>query len=111
MRKSSYSGCNDCDWTSPAVKRLIDFPWPFTAYRDVNRGSMLERAAAVRNNQRLSRSLPLYSNRWAISAFVELMLTQVGPTLTVPLFGCLFAISFSLLIDLIQVYMRFKLLK
>jgi hypothetical protein len=90
------------------VKRLIDFLWPFGAYRDVNRGSMLERAAATRYNKTLSKSLPVYINRWAMSASVELILTEVAPAFMVPLFAFLFSISVCLLVHLIQVYMLFR---
>ena len=90
------------------MKRLINFLWPFSAYRDANRGSMLERAAAARYNKILSKSLPVYINRWAVSVSVELILTEVAPAFMVPLFAFLFSISFCLLVHLIQVYMLFK---
>ena len=90
------------------MKCIINFLWPFSAYRDANRGSMLERAAAVRYNKTLSKSLPTYINRWAVSASVELFLTEVAPRFMMPLFGLLFSISFCLLLHLIQVYVLFK---
>lgn len=39
------------------------FGWLF---RDVNRASLLERAAAWRHNQRQARWLPTYLKRWAV---------------------------------------------
>jgi len=90
------------------VRRIINFLWPFTAYRDANRGSMLERAAAVRYNKILSKALPTYINRWAVCSTVELFLTEVAPKFMVPLIGLLFSISFCLLLHLIQVYVLFK---
>jgi hypothetical protein len=90
------------------VKRLISFLWPFGAYRDVNRGSLLERAAATRYNKTLAKSLPTYINRWAMGASVELILTEVAPAFMVPVFAFLFSISICLLVHLIQVWMLFK---
>jgi hypothetical protein len=90
------------------VKRFINFLWPFGAYRDVNCGTLLERAAAARHNKTLSRSLPTYINRWALSASVELILTEVSPAFIVPVFAFLFSISVCLLAHLIQTWLLFK---
>lgn len=90
------------------MKRLISFLWPFSAYRDVNCGSLLERAAATRYNKTLSKSLPVYINRWAMSASVELILTEVAPAFLVPVFAFLFSVSVCLLMHLIQAWMLFK---
>jgi len=43
--------------------RYFFFDWLF---RDVNYGSVLERAAAWRFNQEMRRYLPVYLRRWAI---------------------------------------------
>lgn len=45
------------------VYRYFFFDWLF---RDVNRGSFLERAAAWRFNREMRRYLPIYLRRWAI---------------------------------------------
>src|SRR5690349_15458456 len=58
--------------------RYFFFGWLF---RDVNRGSLLERAAAWRHNQAQARWLPTYMRRWlgrgarawAGGAFIEVV--------------------------------------
>jgi len=45
------------------VYRYLFFDWLF---RDVNRGSSLERAAAWRFNREMRRYLPIYLRRWVI---------------------------------------------
>ena len=45
------------------VYRYFFFDWLF---RDVNRGSFLERAAAWRFNREMRRYLPMYLRRWVI---------------------------------------------
>lgn len=63
--------------------RYFFFGWLF---RDVNRGSRLERAAAWRHNQAQARWLPVYMRRWlgsgvllfALGSLVELALDAPG---------------------------------
>lgn len=65
--------------------RYFFFGWLF---KDVNRGSMFEQAAAWRHNQQQARWLPKYMRRWlwwglalyALGGLVELMLA--APTLS-----------------------------
>jgi hypothetical protein len=90
------------------MQRLIGYLWPFGSFRDVNHGSVLERAAAARHNKSMAKALPTYINRWAMSASVELILVEVAPTFVVPLFAFLFSISFCLLMHLIHVWLLFK---
>ena len=45
------------------VYRYLFFDWLF---RDVNRGSSLERAAAWRFNREMRRYLPIYLRRWVV---------------------------------------------
>ena len=90
------------------MKRLISFLWPFASYRDADRGTMMERAAASRHNQQLSKSLPTYMNRWAISASVELILTQVMPAALVPVVAILFTGSVCALMLFAAMWMMFK---
>ncbi len=90
------------------MKRLISYLWPFASYRDADHGSMLQRAAASRHNQQLSRSLPIYINRWAMSASVELILTEIVPATLVPVFAVLFTVSVCALVQLVAIWMMFK---
>lgn len=90
------------------MKRLISFLWPFASYRDADRGSLMERAAASRHNQQLSKSLPTYMNRWAISASVELILTQIMPAALVPVLAILFTGSVCALMLFAATWMMFK---
>ena len=90
------------------MKQLISYLWPFGSYRDANRGSMMERAAALRHNQRLSRSLPTYINRWALSASVELVMTEVAPATLVPVFALLFTVSFCALILMVRIWLALR---
>jgi hypothetical protein len=90
------------------MKRLISFLWPFASYRDAGHGSMLERAAALRHNQQLSKSLPTYINRWAMSASVELILIEVMPAVLIPVLAMLFTVSICALTLLVAIWMMFK---
>jgi hypothetical protein len=90
------------------VKRLIAYLWPFTSYRDVNRGSMMEQAAAARHNQQLASALPIYINRWAISASLELILAEITPVLLAAVFAILFALSFCMIVQMVRVWLEFK---
>jgi preprotein translocase subunit SecY len=90
------------------MKSLIAYLWPFAAYRDADQGSMMERAAAWRHNQRLSKSLPTYINRWAMSASIELVLTKVMPAMLVPVFGMIFTVSVCALMLCVAIWMLFK---
>lgn len=63
--------------------RYFFFGWLF---KDMNRGSLFERAAAWRHNREQARWLPTYMRRWmwcgaafyALGGFVELMLHLPG---------------------------------
>jgi len=68
----------------------------------------MERAAAVRENKTLARSLPTYINRWATCTFLELILTETTPAFIAPLFGLFFSVSFCLLMHLIHAWLLFK---
>jgi hypothetical protein len=90
------------------MKSLIAYLWPFAAYRDANQGSVMERAAAWRHNRQLSKSLPTYINRWAMSASIELVLTKVVPAMLVPVFGMIFSVSICALTLFVVIWMLFK---
>lgn len=90
------------------IKRTIAYFWPLGAYRHADRGTIMERAAAFRHNEKLARSLPLYINRWAVSASVELILTQVLPAAVVPPIAILFTASFCAIATLTAIWMLFK---
>src|SRR5579864_3638366 len=90
------------------VNPLISRFWPFAQYRDVNRGSLLERAAAMRHNIALARELPVYINRWAMLSAVLLILTQGSPGPLAGLLGVLFTISFTTTVHFVNVWIRFR---
>ena len=90
------------------MKKLVTYLWPLGAYRDADHGSLMERAAAFRHNERLARSLPLYINRWAVSASVELILTQILPAALVPVVAILFTGSICALTLFTAIWMLFK---
>ena len=90
------------------MKRLISYWWPLASYRDADRGSMMERAAASRHNQQLSRSLPTYINRWAMTASVELILTEVMPAALVPVLAIMFTASVCALTLFAAIWMMFR---
>jgi hypothetical protein len=52
---------------SQLLYRYWFYGWLFV---DVNRGNLLERAAARRHNQSRSRWLPIYLRRWTVLGFV-----------------------------------------
>ncbi len=90
------------------MKALIAYFWPFAAYRDVGRGSVLERAAAWRHNRQLSSSLPLYIRRWAVCVALELILIATLPSpLTRPL-AVLLTLSFCGLLHLLSVWLLLR---
>jgi hypothetical protein len=45
---------------------LYLYLWPFWLFRDANRGTMLERAAAYRHNRERRIYLPGYAFKWAV---------------------------------------------
>jgi len=90
------------------MKRLIAYWWPLASYRDADRGSMMERAAASRHNQQLSKSLPTYINRWAMTASVELVLTEVMPAALVPVVAIMFTASVCALTLFAAIWVMFK---
>jgi len=90
------------------VKRLIAYFWPFGSYRDADHGSMMERAAALRYNRQLSGSLPIYINRWAVCAAVELMLLHMLPQSLMPVIAVLLTISVCALVHMIRMWLFFR---
>jgi hypothetical protein len=46
--------------------QLYLYLWPFWLFRDVNRGSLLERAAAWRHNRAQRVHLPGYALKWTV---------------------------------------------
>jgi hypothetical protein len=76
------------------MNRLTARFWPFGQFRDVDRGSLLERAAARRHNRALARELPGCINRWAMLSAVLLILSEVSEAHLAQLFGVLFSVSF-----------------
>jgi hypothetical protein len=93
------------------VNRLATYFWPYAGYRDANRGTLLERAAARRHNRQLSLTLPAYINRWAMLAAVLLILTQVVPDGIAQVAGVLFTVSFCAVIHLLHVWTLFRRLQ
>jgi hypothetical protein len=54
----------DCD---PSFARLLYRYWFFGwLFRDANRGTAAERAAALRHNRERARWLPVYIRRWVV---------------------------------------------
>lgn len=52
---------------APTFRQMLYRYWFFGwLFRDVNRASLLERAAAWRHNQQQARWLPTYLRRWAV---------------------------------------------
>ncbi|HEY6451799.1 MAG TPA: hypothetical protein VIX87_04300 [Steroidobacteraceae bacterium] len=90
------------------MKRLITYLWPLASYRDAAHGSVLERAVALRHNQQLSRSLPIYIYRWAICASVTLLLATLMPAALGPVFAVIFTISMCALLQLTAIWMLFQ---
>ncbi len=76
------------------MNRLAAQFWPFEQFRDADRGTPLERAAAQRHNRELARSLPGCINRWAMLSAVLLILCQVCQARLAQFFGVLFSVSF-----------------
>ena len=90
------------------VKNLVAYFWPFGAYRDVQHGSMMERAAAWRHNRELSSSLPQYINRWAVCTALELILMDTLPSALVPVVAVVLTISVCGLLHMVRVWLLFR---
>ena len=90
------------------MKALIAYFWPFAAYRDVERGSMLERAAAWRHNRQLSNSLPRYISRWAGSVALELVLLAYLPLSLTPALAIVLTVSFCGLLHIVSIWLLFR---
>ena len=90
------------------MKNLIAYFWPFGSYRDVEHGSLMERAAAWRYNRQLSAALPLYINRWAVGAALELILMDTVPAALVPVVAVLLTIQVCGLLHLVRVWLLFR---
>jgi hypothetical protein len=86
------------------VNRLAAQFWPCGQFRDADRGTALERAAAQRHNRELARALPGCINRWAMLSAVLLTLTQISQARLAQLFGVLFAVSFCGVVHFTQVW-------
>jgi len=69
---------------------------------------MMERAAALRYNRQLSSSLPIYINRWAVCAAVELMLLHMLPRSLTPVIAVLLTISVCALVHMIRMWLFFR---
>ncbi len=69
---------------------------------------MMERAAALRYNRQLSGSLPVYINRWAVCAAVELMLLHMAPGVLMPVVAVLLTISVCALVHMVRVWLFFR---
>ncbi|MDP8986233.1 MAG: hypothetical protein M3N97_14590 [Pseudomonadota bacterium] len=91
------------------MNRFTTFFWPFADYRDVNRGSFLERSAALRYNRELAQGLPAYLNRWGKLSAVLLILTQLAPPgRTAALLGVLFTLSFCAVAHIAHVWLLLR---
>jgi hypothetical protein len=92
-----------------AVNRLTTLFWPFAEYRDVTRGSFLERSAALRYNRERAQGLPAYINRWGKLSAVLLILTQLAPPgRTAALLGVLFTLSFCAVVHIAHMWILFR---
>lgn len=90
------------------MKALIAYFWPFTAYRDVGQGSALERAAAWRHNRQLSKSLPLYINRWAVCVALELILINTLPLPLMRVLAVVLTVSFCVVLHLVSMWLLLR---
>lgn len=77
--------------------RYFFFDWLF---RDVRRGTLLERAAAWRHNQSQARWLPTYMRRWLCSGAVLYMLGAfVDVLLAAPLWSAFFYVPSAITVS------------
>ncbi len=88
--------------------RVPEYLWPFGKYRDAAAGSELERAAALRYNQRLARELPAYLNRWAMICCALLTLSVVCPPPVSAVVGTAFTLAFCVTVHIAQLYLLFR---
>ena len=63
MRMQHSAPCEAPEPLHSLLYRYFFFNWLFC---DVNRGSLLERAAAWRSNREMRRYLPVYLRRWLV---------------------------------------------
>jgi hypothetical protein len=55
------------------LQLLYRYVWPMWMFRDANRGSAVERAAAYRHNRSVRRHLPGYAGKWLLIAGATLL--------------------------------------
>ncbi|TBO32886.1 hypothetical protein EYS42_06900 [Aquabacterium lacunae] len=105
----------------PQVSRRLPFRqllyryWFFDwLFKDVNRATLMERAAAWRHNQEQARWLPLYLRRWAILtvlSFAVGMLMEHGlraPVLSAVLYiNAIFGFTFNAVTSVILLGFKF----
>ena len=90
------------------MNRLAAWFWPFGQFRDADRGSLLERAAAQRHNRALARELPACINRWAMLSAVLLILSQISQARLAQFFGILFSVSFCGVVHFTHVWLLLR---
>ncbi len=90
------------------MKAVIAYFWPFFAYHDVGRGTLMERAAAWRYNRQLANSLPLYIKRWAISAALTLILLNIVPVALERVLAVVLTVSVCGLLHLVRMWLVFR---
>lgn len=84
---------------------LIEYFWPFAAYRNAEVGTKLERAAAYRYNRQLARALPAYLNRWLALSCLLLTASSVSSGWLVPVTGTAFTLAFCVTLHIGQVWL------
>jgi len=90
--------------------RYFFFEWLF---RDVNRGSALERAEAWRFNRRIRRYLPVYLRRWTVLVVCSyaagaLLESSFSLGHAATLFYCVSCVSFAMTMLIVRAWLSLK---
>ncbi|HTS53144.1 MAG TPA: hypothetical protein VMH26_07715 [Burkholderiales bacterium] len=90
--------------------RYFFFEWLF---RDVNRGSLLERAEAWRFNRHMRRNLPIYLRRWVVLVVFSYVLGALfekglGLDYAATFFYCVSCLAFAMSILIIRSWLGLR---
>ncbi|MGB0127566.1 MAG: hypothetical protein WBP72_08000 [Rhodocyclaceae bacterium] len=85
----------------PAWRLFYRFLWPFQYFRDVTRGTTLERQQNYRHNRGLRRLLPAFAIKWLVITAIWFgcgTLCDQGAGWTIAATGCYVTASLALIV-------------
>ncbi len=90
----------------------VKYLWPEWMFKDANKGTSLERAAAYRHNMSMANYLPTYIRRWTVLtgiAYTLVVLTEaILPKIVAGFFGVIVGWAVATIFVLIAMYLLLK---